>query len=245
MASPDDFDPTHVLDGWRVPAPAPLEDLELDQLLKAGGSSLDAAKRARMKARGFDVDDVQDVEPRPSRGERPTRVEAPLLDLRFMRSPTDRRVLPKWQPLAWIALARRVRGASAEVVQAPGRPLVVENHAPQWLCALWPPQRVDAPLLSRWPDLAMLVSAETLFGALHQVLAELPPDAVLWPAQLDVDWALLAELVLHHDAGLRPAQVQALRELAEAERRAALARINDGYARHGRLALRRARGPTR
>ncbi len=245
MAPPDDFDPTHVLDGWSAPAPAPLEDLELGALLKVGGASLDAAKKVRMRARGFDVDDVQDIEPRPQPTAAPPPAEAPLLDLRFMRAPTDRRVLPQWQPRAWIAFARRVRGASAEVVQSPGGPVVVENHGPQWLCALWPPQRVDAPLLGRWPDLAVLVGADTLHGALHQLLAELPPDATLWPAMLDVDWALLAELVLHHDASLRPAQVQALRELVEAERQASFARVNDGYTRRGRLALRQTQGPRR
>jgi hypothetical protein len=238
MPPSDDFDPTHVLDGWRVPAPAPLEDLELGALLKAGGPSLDAAKKARMKARGYDIHDVQDVEPRDARVLPSTPLEAPALDLDFLRKPSDRRLLPQWQPSAWTALARRVRGASAEVVQSREGPLV-ENHAPQWLCALWPPQRIDAPLLGRWPQLARLVSADTQFGALHQLLAELPPQALLWPADLDADWALLAELVLHHDKDLRNEQLHALRELVEADRLARFARINDGYAARGQAAVQR------
>lgn len=238
MAEPDAFDPTHALDGWRAPAPAPLQELELGALLQIKGAGLDEAKKARLKARGYDMQDVEDVE----LSELPPPVVAvlvPELELPVPRAASDPRLLAHWQPLAWTALARRIRGASAEVLQTPQGPLV-ENHAPQWLCALWLPQRVDAPLLGRWPELAALVHAETLFGALHQLLTELPPEARLWPAELEVDWALVADLVLHQDAGLRPPQAQALRELVEAERGASFARLNDGYAPHGRVARRRA-----
>jgi hypothetical protein len=239
MPQSDDFDPTHALDGWRAPAPAPLQDLELRNLLKAGGSGLDEAKRARMKARGYELHDVEDIELRESLPVPAVAVEMPRLDLPAAPAPADARLLRQWQPQAWTALARRVRGASAEVVQTLKGP-VVENHAPQWLCGLWPPQRLDAPLLGRWPEMAILVAAETQFGALHQLLAQLPPEGLLWPAELDTDWGLLANLVLHHDANLRPAHVQALQELVESERRASFARVNDGYARQGDVARRRA-----
>lgn len=72
------------------------------------------------------------------------------------------------------------------------------------------PQCLEAPPRGRWPEL---------------------PDAAL-------PWA--AELVLHHDAGLRAAHAQALRELVEAERSASVARLNDAYARQGRVARRSA-----
>ena len=81
--------------------------------------------------------------------------------------------------------------------------------------------------------------AETAFGALHQLLTQLPHEALVWPAELDVDWALIAELVLHQDARLRTSQSQALRELAEAERGAPFARLTDGYALRNRVARRR------
>eukprot|EP01031_Cornospumella_fuschlensis_P003763 gene3763-4700_t len=59
MPEPDDFDPTHALDGWRVPAPAPV-DLELGTLLRASGAGLDEAKKARLKARGYaDIEDIE------------------------------------------------------------------------------------------------------------------------------------------------------------------------------------------
>lgn len=230
-------DPTHALDGWRAPAPAPLQDLELHMLLKAGGAGLDEAKKARMKARGYEIQDIEDVELREILP--PPAAAAPVLELPRTPPVADARLLAQWQPQAWMALARRVRGASAEVVQTPQGPLV-ENLAPQWLCALWPPQRLDAPLLGRWPEVAALVGADTAFGALHQLLAELPPAAQLWAAELDADWALLAELVLHHDASLRSAHAQALRELIDAERGKNFARLNDAYVSQGRVARRSA-----
>lgn len=240
MAGPasETQDPTRVLDGWRAPAPTPLQDLELHRLLQAGGAGLDEAKKARMKARGYQIQDVEDIELREILPP-PAVVVVPVLDLPPARPAADARLLTQWQPQAWTALARRVRGASAEVVQTPQGPLV-ENHAPQWLCALWPPQRLDAPLLGRWPEMAALVGAETLFGALHQLLAELPAEALVWPGELETDWGLVAELVLHHDAGLRAAHAQALRELVEAERGKSFARLNDAYVRQGHIARRSA-----
>lgn len=235
MAQPDDFDPARVLDGWRPPAPAPV-DLDLGRLLDSGRAAIDEAKKARLQARGYAMGDVQDVD-LPTVAPLPPVNDIPPLNLPATRSRADARVLERWHPGAWTALARRVRGASSEVVQTPRGPQV-ENHAPQWLCALWPPQGLDVPLLGRWPELAMLVSAETAFGALHQLLPSLPPGASLWPATLEVDWALLADLVRHQDARLRPAQAQALRELAEAERSASFARLNDGYAWRDRAARR-------
>lgn len=233
MAEPDDFDPTHALDGWRVPPPA-LVDLELGVLLRASGGGLDEAKMARLKARGYaDIEDVELPEVLP-----PALVELPRLSLPARQPAVDPRLLPRWQPLAWTGLARRVRSASAEVRQTQHGPLV-ENHAPQWLCALWPPQRVDVPLLGRWPELAALVGAETAFGALHQLLVELPTHAQIWAAELEADWALIAELVLHQDAGLRSATAQALRELIEAERGASYAQLNAGYAHQGAAVRRR------
>jgi hypothetical protein len=233
MAEPDDFDPTHALDGWRVPSPAPV-DLDLGGLLRAGGAGLDDAKRARLKARGYaDIEDVELPEILP-----PAAVELPRLTLPAHSPAVDPCLLARWQPGAWTGLARRVRGASAEVLQTPNG-VLVENHAPQWLCALWPPQGLDVPLLGRWPELACLVSAETALGALQQLLAELEPQARLWQAELEGDWALVADLVLHQDAALRPAQAQALRELIEAERGATFARLNDGYAQRAGTVRRR------
>ena len=235
MATTDDFDPARVLDGWHPPAPPPVE-LDLDRLMDTSRAAIDEAKRARLEARGYSMRDVEDVELRVT-PPLPPVVDLPPLNLPVQRTRADARVLERWQPGVWTALARRVRGASADIVKTPHGPQV-ENHAPQWLCALWPPQRVELPLLGRWPEMATLVGAETAFGALQQLLPGLPPGDLLWAASLEVDWALLADLVRHQDARLRPDQAQALRELAEAERGASFARLNDGYALRDRFARR-------
>ncbi|HEY8880732.1 MAG TPA: hypothetical protein VIN03_24385 [Roseateles sp.] len=193
----------------------------------------------------------------PSVPPAPPVAEAPVLDFRVAPPPAvvgmpeldiaaltprppepDPRLLGQWRAGAWTARARQVAGASEELLQTPQGPRV-ESHAPQWLCAIWPPQAQDAPL-GRWPELASLVAAETADHALQQLLDELPDEAPLWSAELDADWDLVAELVLHQDAEVRPAQAQALRELAETERRARLARLSEGYALQGRVARRRA-----
>lgn len=170
----------------------------------------------------------------------PADVDVPVLDIATLtpQVEADPRLLAHWQPRAWMALARQVADASAEVLQSPGG-LQVMNRAPQWLCAAWPPQRPDAPWLGRWPELAALVEAESRDGALQALLGELPAEADLWAAELEPDWGLVAELVLQQDAGLRPAQARALSALAEAERSASQARLNDGYLAQGRVARRR------
>jgi len=346
------FDATHALDGWQPPAPAPL-DLELRAPRRAR-SGMDEAKRARLKARGYEMLEVEDVElveapPKPrvvfveARAEEmppapdepavdlpladeevwplfteeaqileaavepaakpapePVTVDAqarvaeppiepPVLDLRAFAPPAPRvvedielppvppspvvceapeldfraepprvaetpeldmtalaprppepdpRLLARWQAGAWTALARRVAGASEELLQTPAG-LRLESHAPQWLCAIWPAQAEDTPL-ARWPELASLVAAESRADALQQLIVELPDEAPLWSADLEADWDLVAELVLHQDGALRPAQVQALRQLAAAEREARLARMAAGYGLQGRVARRRA-----
>jgi hypothetical protein len=234
MSYTDDFDPSRVLDGWRAPAPAPVE---LDLAFVSGRVTLDGAKKARLQARGYAMQDVQDIE-LPHVELLPPFSDVPRAALPGPQGPRPAQLLQAWQPRAWTAQARRVRGPGAEVVQSPHGPLV-EHQAPQWLCALWPPQRLEAPVLGRWPEFAALLSAETLAGALQQLLAPLPPEALVWSAELEVDWALIAEVVLHQDARLRPAQTQALRELVEAERGAAFARVNSGYTFDSTVARRR------
>ncbi|MGM9481714.1 hypothetical protein ACS5PN_11080 [Roseateles sp. NT4] len=168
-------------------------------------------------------------------------VEVPELDMAALAPAApepDSRLLTQWQAQAWTAVARQVAGTSAELSQTPEGPRV-QSHAPQWLCAVWPPQLADAPL-GRWPELAALVAAETAAKALQQLLDELPDEAPLWSADLQADWDVVAELVLHQDTALRPAQARALRELVDAERRLRLARFDEGYALRGRVARRQA-----
>lgn len=225
MSENEAFDPTRVLDGWRAPV-SPAAELVLGPLL---GSSLDEAKRMRLRALGYAMHEVEDIElpelPPKRADASPCSAAAP-------------RLLAHWQPSAWTAVCRRLSGPSAEVAQTPAGPLV-DTHAPQWLCAVWPPQRVEAPLLGRWPECAALLTAQTPADAVLQLLPRLAEGARLWWADLDIDWALVAELVLHQGAQLRPSQAQRLRELAQAERDQGLARLHQGYEARDGVAWRR------
>lgn len=147
----------------------------------------------------------------------------------------DPRLLSQWQPGAWIGAVRQILEASTEFVTTAQGP-AIETHAPQHLLLLWPPQRMDAPLLGRWPQQVRLWAGspgEPDATAVQALLATLPADANLWlqPDAEAVDWALGAEILLVHEAGLRPAQIEGLRQFIGAEREASFAQLNDAYQR--------------
>lgn len=177
-----------------------------------------------------------------------------------LRRPADPRLLPHWQPGAWIGAQRLVLQASTEFVRPPTAgalgPLsapVVESHDAQCLLVLWAPpdtaqapagtaaEPVPPPCPSRWPRLVLLapMSAQALAGhsaavAADAMLAARPADASaapLWlnPEPSHVDWALAAEIALHHLPELRPFQIDGLRAFIAAEREASFARVNDAY----------------
>ena len=156
-------------------------------------------------------------------------------DGRNLRPPALRRAahprrLTAWQPGSWIAAACHAIDAATEIDNSPQHPTTVEAHAPQHLLLLWPPQRLDAPLLGRWPQQAWL-SALSADAAADAVLDSLPADARLWlmPQAGGVDWALAAEIVLHHQAGLRPFQTTGLRRFIDRQREADFASLNADY----------------
>lgn len=274
MALPDDFDPTHALDGWRAPAPPPL-DLDLRSLHPTRGAApADMKKQAWLKQHGFEMHDVQDVEVRerppapppevaaptvelrvappapadpqaviadvemPAVVAAPVEVEPPALDLPPVAPAPDARLLAHWRPEAWLGLTRQLSGAAAEVLHTPDG-LQVEHRAAQWLCAAWPPQ-ASATAPDRWPAWAALVEGATAADAWTSLLGELPGDAPLWPSPEGADWGLVAELVLHQNAALLPAQSRLLRELVAAELDARRARIEHAYTGEGRVARQRA-----
>lgn len=261
----DNTDPTRLLDGWNAAAPSPQPELDLSGLFQnLHGEAAprrevrhDAERVARLKKRGFDMHDVEDIEvpeitlppivpPAPvdtaglgealraashlAQAQAETTGSALTIDLPPGTAPlAEPRLLTHWQPGAWMAVRRRALGASTAVLNTPDGPLV-ETLAPQWLMAVWPPQGLDQPWLSRWPERAALVSADDGDTAARRLLAvSVPAQASLWLAELEVDWGLLADLVLHHDAALKPFQIEALRALAEAERIAQFERLNSAY----------------
>lgn len=150
---------------------------------------------------------------------------------RAVRRYLNPRLVPEWRHDAWIGVIRQVGDATTEFVQSSRGP-VVEAHAPQVLLALWPPQGHKPVPPDRWPPMAALAEAEPDRAA-DALVALLPEGALAWLSPAEPDWALIAEIVLHHDESLRPFQMTALRQFIEAERGASFARLNDDYAAPG------------
>lgn len=146
------------------------------------------------------------------------------------------RLLARWQPGAWVAASRQAVGATTEVINTPQGP-VIETYPAQYLVALWAPAPEAGQPPGRWPQRAWLCAADTdaQGDALGEaLLAQLPDPQPLWrlpAADGPVDWALVAEIVLVHEPGLRPFQSQALRALMAREREATFARLNSRYQR--------------
>jgi len=145
-----------------------------------------------------------------------------------LRPSSHPRVLATWQPAAWVGAVRLVFDSATEFIQTANGP-AVDTWPAHRLLLLWPPQ-ATAGLPGRWPQHAQLLTVPA-----HQVgvaaLDLLPPDALLWlmPATDGIDWALGADLVMHHLPALRPYQLQRLRAFIDAEREADFARLNDRY----------------
>ncbi len=146
--------------------------------------------------------------------------------------PRDRRLLANWAAGSWVGACRQVSESTTEVGTSPLGP-VVDVHAPQALFALWAPRADRAhPMPGRWPSqvsIGDLSDADPVGAACELLLPLLPDEAALWLCDEALDWALLAELVLHHEPALKPFQLAALRSFAEAERSRDFQRVNDGY----------------
>ncbi len=145
-----------------------------------------------------------------------------------LRHASNPRVLERWQPGVWVGAVARAFGAATEIHQHADGP-VVDSHAPHLLLALWLPQGLNEPLLSRWPHRVLLCAADDDNQVLEDMLRLMPREAVLWLTDTDLDWALLGELALHHLADLRAFQETGLRGFIERERMLSFSRMNDGY----------------
>lgn len=145
-----------------------------------------------------------------------------------LRPAAPPRLLAHWQPGAWACAVRPVCDGHTEVVNTPQGP-VVESHAPQRLLLLWAP-RADAGPPGRWPHSAWLLDA-TAEPTAAQELTVVPEAAPVWVLAdgAQIDWALGAELVLHHTAGLLAFQIDGLRALIAAERAQVFAQLNSAY----------------
>ncbi|MBC7726342.1 MAG: hypothetical protein H7242_01815, partial [Microbacteriaceae bacterium] len=152
--------------------------------------------------------------------------DAQALQLRPVQHP---RLLAAWQPGAWTGAVREVFDSTTEFVTSANGP-AVETYPPHRLLLLWPPLAIAAPLPARWPQQVRL-SAVTARDAPAALADLVPGDALLW-LQTDlgaVDWALAAEIALHHEPALRPFQAAGLRAFLAAEREAIYAQLNADY----------------
>ncbi|MDH4392034.1 MAG: hypothetical protein QE285_11520 [Aquabacterium sp.] len=145
-----------------------------------------------------------------------------------LRPASHPRLLARWLPGAWAGALRLVFDAGTTFVNTATGP-VVQTYPAHHLLLLWPPQ-ATAGLVGRWPQQVQLLT-----GTAHQAslaaLGLLPDDARLWlmPDTDDVDWALGADIAMHHMPALRGLQLQGLRAFLDAEREAAFVRLNDRY----------------
>ncbi|MEF7616533.1 hypothetical protein V4F39_21635 [Aquincola sp. MAHUQ-54] len=250
----DDLDPTRALDGWnphRGPRPT---DAELTSLLdgwQARGTPLHPLRDGdEPPAQRLALPRLQ---PRPGEAE-PVELDgigrqaaqraarwgaADITDIELdwqpapvaARAPAHPRVLERWEPGAWVAAVRQVAESTTEVHDGPQGP-VVETFAALRLIAWWMPTASGAPL-GRWPHRVQLQPVETERVPLA-LLSPLPQDARVWclheaAAGEAVDWALVGQLVLLHDTGLRAHQFESLQALVESEREGQYTRLNGGY----------------
>ena len=152
-----------------------------------------------------------------------------------LRPAIDPRLPAHWVSGAWVGVLRQVLDSRTEFVSTVGQAApVVETYAPLLLLLLWPPQRTGQPLPDRWPQQVRL-SALPRDQAVQALLSAVPNAAPLWLMdQIEqveqVDWALAAEIALHHQAALRPFQIDGLREFIAAEREVSFSRVNAAYA---------------
>jgi hypothetical protein len=140
-----------------------------------------------------------------------------------------RRVSRRYRPGAWIGGVRKVFGSVTELAASPDGGDEFETHPPHFLVALWKPlSPQDTPLLARWPYKVSIVVPDPA-AALADLLIEVPDGDRLWLASEQVDWGLMAAIVMLSEPGLQPYEYRELQEFVRAEQQAVLAAISVNY----------------
>lgn len=157
----------------------------------------------------------------------PDPAPAATADLTAPGVPLER-LAGRWEPGVWVGAARRVFGPVSEVVGDSRGSVIVENHPPHHLIALWRPKRDYEPFLRRWPSIVNLVGTDekSLLGEMFKLI---PSGARLWMSRGDIDWALMAEIVMVSERGLAPYQTRELEGFVRVDRARTLAAIARGY----------------
>ena len=127
------------------------------------------------------------------------------------------------QPGVWVGGMRLAFQEVAEVVE--GR---IERYPPHYLIALWEPLPTGKPFLTRWPAVAAIASPDSN-RALLDLVGHLPAGAKVWLSDQELDWALVAEIVLRTDRNLETYHRRELAKLAEGMRRQDEATIARSY----------------
>jgi hypothetical protein len=140
-------------------------------------------------------------------------------------SPT--RVVEALVPGVWIGAYRRLIGPSSEVVDTQfGQE--VENVAPQYLMAVWKPMRSGHVTVRRYPTAARLLTCDN-DAVLSVMLRHVPVDAQLVIPEMEVDWGLVAQIVMLCDTELRPDQQRLMYAVMTREKSKVIEQIKKRY----------------
>ena len=151
----------------------------------------------------------------------------PQTDSVFDSTEFLRRLVKRYQPGHWIGGLRRAFGPVAEIGESSlfGD---LETHPTHYLIALWRPLDIASPFLPRWPSKVSIVTPDPVTAA-RELLADVPRRARMWVAGAEIDWALIARIVILGEPGLQAFQHRELQAFIRAERRASLAAISVKY----------------
>ena len=151
----------------------------------------------------------------------------PQTDSVFDSNEFLRRLVKRYQPGHWIGGLRRAFGPVAEIGE---NSLFgdLETHPTHYLVALWRPLDSASAFLPRWPSKVSIVTPDPLTAA-RELLSDVPRRARMWVAGPEIDWSLVARIVILGESGLQAFQHRELQAFIRAERRATLAAISVRY----------------
>lgn len=138
-----------------------------------------------------------------------------------------RRLVKRYQPGHWIGGLRRAFGPVADIGEG-SRFGELDTHPSHYLVALWRPLDSATPFLPRWPWKVSIVTPDAATAA-RELLADLPRRQRLWVAGPEIDWTLIARIVILGERDLQPYQHRELEAFIRAEQRATLAAISVKY----------------
>ena len=138
-----------------------------------------------------------------------------------------RRLVKRYQPGHWIGGLRRAFGPVAEIGDG-SRFGELDTHPAHYLIALWRPLDSVTPFLPRWPSKVSIVTPDAVTAA-RELLGEMPRRQRMWVAGPEIDWAVIARILILGEPDLEPFQHRELEAFIRAEQHAALAAISVKY----------------